>query len=193
MGEDEPQLRITTEGARHEQVDDGSSRLESEFHNRCRNTWQDVRTAGGRGRVDEYDGTALIQGTENAVEHRMAQVSALVAGEKNNTVCVELIERVVQFSDGRRGIRDWYAGKKAEPAGMLGNHFRGVFIRDSGEAGGDCRVTSPDIRGGERDDSGLDRLAIHFLDRTRRSPAGHRGIVEGARTADVVGRHPGGR
>lgn len=96
--------------------------------------------------MDEDDGTALIQGTENTVEHRTSQVSALLAGEKNNTVCMELIDRVVHFSDGRRGIGDWHAGKKPNRPGWSATIFAAYsfVIRASR---GDGRITSPDIRG----------------------------------------------
>ena len=151
-------VRVSGDGARVEEVDDGPGGVEEKFEDRSgecgeRDCWSwcvldggartlrrvgDVCVLGdpGAGRVDEYDGLTAVEFGPDWLKTLVAEVPAVVVGFDRDAVGVQGVEGVGDFRDTAFDVREGKGGPEAKMGWIAGFQVGCVGIAVAAELAG---------------------------------------------------------
>jgi len=128
VSQDHGDVRVSEEPPGIDCVHHGAGGVEGELDHRA-------RTAACRGikarrlhGVDEDGRASPIQLREHRVECGVSEVCAVVVGDQDEPVRVEVVERMVDLGEGGVGLAQRQGRQQPEPGGLFGHDLGAVVV-----------------------------------------------------------------
>ena len=151
------------------QVDDRTAHIRVVFNGGLIDTRKEIPSAAARrGPVRIKDRFAAIEFIENGCEGFVTEPLISPVAQQAHTFRFERIKRVFDLAQAGVDVRQGQHSEQAEPAFVVGNDARTVFVFPASKTPGLVDISEPDTGRGNRDHGSGYAAAIHVLDGSRR-------------------------